>query len=57
MPVRRPMQLRLPDELKTWVKAQAAQNGASQNSEVIRALRERMERAEQGHAEENAAQK
>lgn len=43
---RKPMQLRLPVDLKAWIAAQADQNGSSQNSEVIRAVRERMERAE-----------
>ena len=43
---RKPFQLRLPDDLKAWIEEQARLNGASQNSEVIRALRERMERAE-----------
>lgn len=43
---RKPMQLRLPTELKAWLKAEAEKNGASQNSEVIRAIRAAMERAE-----------
>lgn len=43
---RKPFQLRLPDDLKAWIEEQARLNGASQNSEVIRAIRERMERAE-----------
>lgn len=42
---RKPLQLRLPNDLKAWLKAEAAKNGASQNSEVIRAIRERMERS------------
>jgi len=40
----KPMQLRLPDDLKDWVKQQAEKNRSSQNSEVIRAIRDRMER-------------
>lgn len=36
---RKPLQLRLPDDLKAWLKAEADRNGSSQNSEVIRALR------------------
>ncbi len=36
---RKPMQLRLPSDLKDWIKAQADKNGSSQNSEIIRALR------------------
>jgi Arc/MetJ-type ribon-helix-helix transcriptional regulator len=37
--------LRLPQDLKDWVEEEARRNGSSQNSEVVRALRERMERA------------
>ena len=44
MPNRKPFQLRLPDDLKAWLAAQADRNGSSQNSEVIRALRAAMER-------------
>ncbi|WP_369678437.1 Arc family DNA-binding protein [Celeribacter marinus] len=33
------MQLRLPQELKEWIKAESDRNGNSQNSEVIRAIR------------------
>ncbi len=43
---RKPLQLRLPADLKAWIAAQAERNESSQNSEVIRAVRERMERAE-----------
>jgi hypothetical protein len=38
------MLVRLPPALKAWVVAEAARNGASHNSEVIRCVRERMER-------------
>ncbi len=41
---RTPMQLRLPEDLKAWIEDQANRNGSSQNSEIIRAVRERMER-------------
>jgi Arc/MetJ-type ribon-helix-helix transcriptional regulator len=41
---RKPVQLRLPNELKSWIAAQAEKNGSSQNSEIVRAVRERMER-------------
>ncbi|SFB82137.1 Arc family DNA-binding protein [Tropicimonas isoalkanivorans] len=44
---RKPMQLRLPADLKDWIKAQAEKNGSSQNSEVIRAVRDRMARTEE----------
>ncbi|WP_420719825.1 Arc family DNA-binding protein [Thalassovita sp.] len=33
------MQLRLPQELKEWIKTESDRNGNSQNSEVIRAIR------------------
>jgi Arc/MetJ-type ribon-helix-helix transcriptional regulator len=39
---RKPMQLRLPTDLKDWIKAESEKNGSSQNSEVIRAVRDRM---------------
>ncbi|MBM1631356.1 Arc family DNA-binding protein [Sulfitobacter mediterraneus] len=39
MKSRKPMQLRLPQELKEWIKAESDRNGNSQNSEVIRAIR------------------
>jgi hypothetical protein len=42
---RRPMQLRLPPDLKAWIAEQADRN-SSQNSEVIRALRAAMARVE-----------
>ncbi|GLS88273.1 hypothetical protein GCM10010873_32470 [Cypionkella aquatica] len=41
---RKPLQLRLPHDLKNWLKAEAEKNGASQNSEIVRAIRERMDR-------------
>ena len=42
---RKPMQLRLPLDVKSWIAAEAAKNGASQNSEIIRAIRAAMSRA------------
>lgn len=42
----KPVQLRLPAELKDWIATQAALNGSSQNSEIVRAVRERMEKTE-----------
>jgi predicted HicB family RNase H-like nuclease len=36
--------LRLPVALKEWVRAQAENNGSSQNSEIVRAVRERQAR-------------
>jgi len=41
--------VRLPPDLKTWIEQQAARNGASQNSEVVRSIRIRMD-AEQARA-------
>lgn len=38
--------LRLPIDLKFFVDREAEKNGSSQNSEIIRALRERMEKVE-----------
>ncbi|MGH1571898.1 Arc family DNA-binding protein [Methylobacterium sp. P31] len=37
--------LRLPNDLKVFLAREAERNGSSQNSEIIRALRERMDRA------------
>jgi predicted HicB family RNase H-like nuclease len=41
---KKPFRLRLPEELKAWIEDQAGKNGSSQNSEIIRAIRERAER-------------
>jgi len=38
--------VRLPPEVKEWLVAEAARNCASHNSEIVRALREKMERVE-----------
>jgi Arc-like DNA binding domain len=35
--------VRLPRELKAWIEREATHNGASQNSEIIRSIRARME--------------
>lgn len=43
---RKPMQLRLPTDLKDWIKAESEKNGSSQNSEIIRAVRDSMARAQ-----------
>jgi hypothetical protein len=37
------MQVRLPPDVKGWLKQEAARNGASQNSEIIRSIRARMD--------------
>ena len=46
MKERKPLQLRLPTDLKDWLKAESDKNGSSQNSEVIRAVRDRMTKTE-----------
>lgn len=38
--------LRLPVDVKRFVEAEAEKNGSSQNSEIIRAVRERMGRVQ-----------
>ncbi len=38
------MTIRLPADVKTWLEAQSRYTRASQNAEIIRAVRERMER-------------
>jgi len=35
--------VRLPRELKKWIEDEAVRNGASQNSEIIRSIRTRMD--------------
>lgn len=35
--------IRPPRDAKDWIKAEAVRNGSSQNSEIIRAIRERMD--------------
>jgi hypothetical protein len=48
--------VRLPDDLKAWLREEATRKGSSQNSEIIRAIRYRMEREarEQAKKEETA---
>lgn len=45
--------LRLPRDVSEWLRDQAELNAASQNSEVVRALRERMARVEAQAADLN----
>lgn len=42
--------IRFPADVKAWLAAQAEKNGSSQNSEVIRAVRERMDAMEKADA-------
>jgi hypothetical protein len=37
------MVVRLPRDIKHWLEREAAENASSQNSEIVRALRQRME--------------
>jgi hypothetical protein len=41
------LQVRLPADVKVWLEEQAERNLSSQNSEIIRSVRERMEREAQ----------
>ena len=43
-PEQKQMQVRLPADAKAWIEDQAVVNASSQNSEVVRSIRERMER-------------
>ena len=40
------IKLRLPVELKDWIDWQAEKNRSSKSSEIVRSIRERMDRAE-----------
>jgi hypothetical protein len=37
------MVIRIPRDIKCWLEQEAARTGASQNSEIVRSLRSRME--------------
>jgi hypothetical protein len=39
------LMVRLPPDAKAWLEGQADRYGNSQNSEIVRAIRERMDRA------------
>lgn len=41
--------VRLPADVRYWIIEQARHNGASQNSEIIRCIRERMDRMAVGN--------
>lgn len=43
---RKPLQLRLPSDVKAWIEFQAEKNMSSQNSEIVRAVRLAMSREE-----------
>jgi hypothetical protein len=38
------LMLRLPADCKTWLAEQSRKNASSQNSEIVRCIRERMEK-------------
>ena len=35
--------VRLPEDMKIWLEMEAVRNGASQNSEIVRTIRARMD--------------
>lgn len=39
------LKIRLPSEVKSYLSSEASRNSSTLNSEVVRAIRERMERA------------
>lgn len=39
-----PFGLRMPSDVREWIRQTAEQNDRSQNYEIVRAIRERMER-------------
>lgn len=41
------MNIRLPHDLRDWIKAEAERNGRSQNSEVVQVIRAAMTRTDQ----------
>jgi hypothetical protein len=43
-PERHNLLVRVPVEIHTWLRAQSRRNASSQNSEIVRAVRERMDR-------------
>lgn len=46
--MRAKLMLRLPDDAKAFIAREAERNGSSQNSEIVRAIRERMDRVAAG---------
>jgi len=49
------LMLRLPPDAKAWVGEQAKRHATSQNSEIVRAIRERMDRAQANAAQLSGA--
>ena len=38
------LKIRLPADVKEWIERQTAKNASTQNSEIVRSIRERMDR-------------
>lgn len=47
---RRPLSVRIPADIRTWLQAEAVRNGGSQSSEVVRILRARLDSAQREKA-------
>ncbi len=45
----RPISLRLPDDLRKWLRVRAAGNDRSLNGEILAALKDLQKRQEEGH--------
>lgn len=45
-----PIGLRLPDEMRKWLKHQAVENDRSLNAEIYNRLKDSRKRQEEGHA-------
>ena len=41
-----PKMIRLPRDMKLWVEKEAARNGGSESTEIVRCVRERMDRVQ-----------
>lgn len=54
MQVGHQMKIRVPEDIRAFLAAQAERNGCSQNSEIIRAIRDRMDRQSQSASEGGA---
>jgi hypothetical protein len=50
------LMVRLPLDAKSFVESEARRNGSSQNSEIIRAIRERMDRVKREEMPVSAGQ-
>jgi hypothetical protein len=41
-----PKMIRLPREMKRWIEKEAERNGGTESTEIVRCVRERMDRAQ-----------